>query len=206
MNRSQSLCTSLVSIAIALVAIFAGLAVHDASGAGLGLPDGWIRAGSAPANFDMGTDQSVVHAGKTSGYLKSKAAKPAGFGTLMQMCKADQFLGKRVRMSAWARSENVAGWAGLWMRVDGPDSNQPLAFDNMQSRPIKGTSGWSQYQIVLDVAPESKDIAFGILLDGLGGVWLDDISFEVVDQSVPTTGMSASTGLAAKPTNLDFER
>ena len=206
MSTFQPLRIVLLGSAIVSVAIFTVLAVHHASGAGPGLPDGWIQAGSAPADFDMGTDQSLVHAGKASGYLKSKVAKPAGFGTLMQMFKAEQFRGKRVRMSAWAKSESVMGWAGLWMRVDGPDANRPLAFDNMQSRPIKGTSGWNQYQIVLDVAPEAKDIAFGILLDGLGGVWLDDINFEVVDQSVPTTGTGAEGELAAKPNNLDFEK
>ncbi len=206
MSTSQPQRTVLLGSAIVFVAILAALAVHDASGASLGLPDGWIRAGSAPADFDMGTDQSIVHAGKASGYLKSKVAKPAGFGTLMQMCKAEEFHGKRVRMSAWVKSEKVMGWAGLWMRVDGPEASQMLAFDNMQSRPIKGTSEWSQYQIVLDVAPEAKDIAFGILLDGTGGVWLDEINFEVVDQSVPTTGTGAGGELAAKPKNLDFEK
>ncbi len=206
MSTSQTFRTVLVGSAIVSVAIFAALAAQDASGADLGLPDGWIRAGSTPADFDMGTDQSVVHAGKASGYLKSKVAKPAGFGTLMQQCMAEQFHGKRVRMSAWVKSENVMNWAGLWMRVDGSDASRVLAFDNMQSHPIKGTSGWSQYQIVLDVAPEAKDIAFGILLDGLGGVWLDDVAFEVVDQSVPTTGTGAGSGLAEKPKSLDFEK
>jgi len=168
------------------------------------LPDGWIRAGSAPADFDMGVDQSVAHSGKASGYLKSKVAKPTGFGTLMQMCKAEQFHGKRVRLSAWVKTDNVTGWAGLWMRVDGPEAKM-LAFDNMQSRPIKGTWGWTQYNIVLDVAPDAKDIAFGILLEGTGGVWLDDLSFETVDRSVPTTGSIGGGDLAAEPNNLDFE-
>ena len=205
MSRSQTPRTVLVSSAIVFVAILAALVVRSASTASLELPDGWIRAGSAPADFDMGTDPSFAHTGKASGYLKSKIAKPTGFGTLMQMCKADQFLGKRVRMSAWVKSENVMSWAGLWMRVDGPEASRMLAFDNMQSRPIKGTSGWSQYEIVLDVAPEAKDIAFGILLDGPGGVWLDDINFEVVDQSVPTTGADTGGELAPKPKNLAFE-
>ena len=168
------------------------------------MPDGWIRAGSAPADFDMGIDQRAAYAGKASGYLKAKVAKPAGFGTLMQMCKAEEFYGKRVRMSAWIKSEKVTGWAGLWMRVDGPVASRSLAFDNMQSRPIKGTIEWSQHQVVLDVSPEARDIAFGILLDGPGTVWLDEIKFEVVDQSVPTTGTDAGN-LAAKPQNLDFE-
>lgn len=205
MSTSQPRRAVLLGSGIVFVAILAALSIHP-SGASLGMPDGWIRAGSAPADFDMGTDQSVAYAGKASGYLKSKVAKPGGFGTLMQKCKAEEFHGKRVRMSAWVKSEKVMSWAGLWMRVDGPEASQPLAFDNMQSRPIKGTSGWSQHQVVLDVAPEAKDIAFGILLDGPGAVWLDEIKFEVVDQSVPTTDTGAGGKLAAEPQNLDFEK
>ena len=205
MNTPQALRSVLLGPAMVLVAALAAVAVPDASGASLGLPDGWIRAGSAPADYAMGADQSVFHAGKASGYLKSKVVKPAGFGTLMQQCKADQFHGKRVRLSAWVKSDSVVSWAGLWMRVDGPEAKM-LAFDNMESRPIKGTSGWTQYRIVLDVAPEAKDIAFGILLDGAGGVWLDDLTFEIVDPSVPTTGTGMGGELAAAPKNLDFER
>jgi hypothetical protein len=188
-----------------MVAMLSPVASHGAPGSTPGLPDGWIRAGNAPADFDMGTDQTIVHAGKASGYLKSKVAKPAGFGTLMQLCTGAQFLGKRVRLSAWIKSDSVAGWAGLWMRVDGPDAKM-LAFDNMQSRPIKGTSGWTQNNIVLDVAPNAKDIAFGVLLDGTGAVWFDDISFEIVDHNVPTTGQGVGSEVASVPRNLDFEK
>ena len=194
---------SRASLFLVLIVMLAPLGLSSAGG---DVPEGWIRAGSAPADFDMGIDHAIVHAGKSSGFLKSKVTKPAGFGTLMQMCKGDEFHGKRVRMSAWVRSENVTDWAGLWMRVDGSDANQALAFDNMQSRPIRGNSEWKKHQIVLDVAPEAKDIAFGILLQGTGHVWLDGVTFEVVDRSVPSTGRSLGTDLALQPQNLDFEK
>jgi len=165
-------------------------------------PKGWLLAGSAPADYETGVDRKVSHAGKASGFLRAKEM-PKGFGTLMQMFKPDAFRGKRVRLSAWVKSQQVAGWAGVWMRVDG-DDKAPLAFDNMQNRPIKGTSGWQKYEVVLDVADKATAIAFGILLDGAGAVWIDDIRFEVVDRSVPTTGFGGSTQRAA-PENLDFE-
>ena len=38
----------------------------------------------------------------------------------MQTFKADAFRGERVRMSGYVRSKEVSDWAGLWMRVDGP--------------------------------------------------------------------------------------
>ena len=36
-------------------------------------------------------------------------------------------------------------WAGLWMRVD--KGKDMVAFDNMQDRPIKGTTDWQRYYI-----------------------------------------------------------
>jgi hypothetical protein len=73
----------------------------------------------------------------------------------------------------------------------------------MQSRPIKGTSGWQQYNVVLDVPKDATGIAFGILLTGSGRVWLNSTKFEVVGMDVPTTGQNP-VERPASPVNLDF--
>jgi len=200
----RAIRTFLFVISIGFVA---AVSLPVASRTDSGLPDGWIRAGSAPGDYDMGSDPSAAHTGKAGGYLKSKADKTTGFGTLMQMCKAEGFHGKRVRMSGWIKSADVTDWAGMWMRVDGPEKKM-TAFDNMQKRAIKGTTDWTRYQIVLDVAPDAQDIAFGVLLSGGGQVWLDDMTFEVVDKKVALTSTDANAGgtLAADPMNLDFEK
>lgn len=71
------------------------------------------------------------------------------------------------------------------------------------SRQIKGTTDWTRYEIVLDVAQEATALSFGILTVG-GTVWLDDVAFEVVDASVPTTDMigGAAGSPPAEPQNL----
>jgi hypothetical protein len=103
-------------------------------------PAGRFLAGSKPANYDTGVDPAALYNGLPSSFLKAKADQD-GFGTLMQNFSAAKFEGQRVRMSACVRSENVTRWAGLWLRVDGPDTQpQPLAFDNMQNRLVKGTT------------------------------------------------------------------
>ena len=78
-----------------------------------------------------------------------------------------------------------------------------MSFDNMQGRPIKGTNDWTRYEIVLDVPQPATNLAFGVLLDGQGKLWIDDIQFQIVDSSVPTTGNLSSSRKA--PENLDFE-
>src|SRR5947208_16401718 len=95
-------------------------------------PDGWLLAGNKPANYDTGIDRSAVFGGRASAFLKAKADQD-GFGTLMQSIAAANYLGKRVRLSGYVKSDNVVRWAGLWMRVDGQASEgtpKPLAFDN----------------------------------------------------------------------------
>lgn len=46
------------------------------------------------------------------------------------------------------------------MRLDGR-FNVTLKLDNMQNRPIKGTSEWNLYSCVLDVLPETEIINIG---------------------------------------------
>jgi hypothetical protein len=164
-------------------------------------PEGWFLAGSDPAAYEMQRDTTVNRDGKASGRLAS--IKPSkGFGTMMQSVDAGEYNGKRLRFRGYVKASKVNDWAGLWMRVDGA-SKPSLAFDNMQDRAIKGTKDWTRYDVVLDVPEEATGVFFGILLSGEGAVWLNDVSLEVVDASVPTTGMNGS-GMHRKPTNLDF--
>ncbi len=161
----------------------------------------WFMAGDHPDDYEQGIDTDVVFNEKKSAYLKSKDSGAEGFGTLMQMFKADAYLAKRLRFSAYVRSEEIENWAGLWMRIDGSEG-RTLGFDNMQSRSIKGTTDWQQYEIVLDVPQESSNVAFGVLLSGSGQVWLSDLQFTEVSSDVPTTNITQTD--QEQPQNLDF--
>ncbi|MGB8370602.1 MAG: hypothetical protein ACLPYZ_11305 [Limisphaerales bacterium] len=183
--------------------LIACIAIGNAVAARAEIPKDWFAAGDHPAEYEMTLDHDTTHNGKGSASLKCIVPKASGFGTLMQTFKADTYRGQRIRMSGYVRSRNVKDWAGLWMRVDGA-KDEVLAFDNMQNRAVKGTTDWTRYEIVLDVPETSQQIAFGVLLSGMGQVWLDDVKFETVGKEVPTTG-SKSSEVPSAPRNLDFE-
>jgi hypothetical protein len=124
----------------------------------------------------------------------------------MQVSNADRFRGKRVRLSAWVKTEGVASHSGLWMRVDGPsgDATKPLASDAMQDRGITGTRDWRAYEIILDVATDAVDIAYGTHLSGSGTLWIDDMDLEEVSDRVPAM-RPRTVGSSPLPKNLDFE-
>jgi hypothetical protein len=154
----------------------------------------------------MVRDAAVKHGDATSVRMAS-TRESKGFGTIMQTISAAHYTGKRVRLSASVKTQDIGSWAGLWMRVD--DASNPvkvLAFDNMQSRALKGTTDWSPVSVVLDVASNANSISFGILLDGQGKLWMSDLKFESVPTSVPTTGTAMSRNQEPEPENLDFKK
>jgi hypothetical protein len=168
------------------------------------LPNGWIPTGKAPGDYDMIVDRSVARDGRASGLIRSRGT-PNGFGSLAQHFKADKFQGKRVAMTGWVRTENVKSWAGLWFRVDTPVKGG-VSFDNMQRRPIRGSTDWKKYALVLDVPKDASEISFGVLLDGEGAAWIDALQFEEVSTQVPVTDIRRGDAPLATPQNLDFEK
>ena len=170
--------------------------------------EGWFLAGSEPESYEIGVEKDAEREGSV-GFIKSTKNKIKGFGTIMQSFIPEDYIGKRVKLTAYIKTENVDGWVGLWMRVDGPAKKgdkyrESLAFDNMNDRKIKGSTSWQKYEIILDVADEAENLAYGVLLSGTGEAWLDDLTFEIVDKNDEST-TTAKKKLKA-PTNTSFEK
>jgi hypothetical protein len=120
-----------------------------------------------------------------------------GFGTAMQAISATRYRGQRIRLSGALRGASVADGAGLWLRIDGPRGTQ--AIDNMDDRALRGTTDWTEANVVLDVYDDADTIAFGVLLRGTGSVDVRDVRFDNVTADIPTTGQWFE-----EPINLDF--
>ena len=159
------------------------------------IPRGWFLAGTKPADYEVAVDHESEYSHYTSVVLHAKRATVDGFVTLMQQFRADDYRGKRLRLSGSLKAEGVQDWAGLWMRVN--QGKLVVAFDNMHDRPVRGTRGWHDYEIVLEIPLEATDISFGVLLNGTGVVRMSHPRLETVPSYVPTTGH------AMKPTEMD---
>jgi RNA polymerase sigma factor (sigma-70 family) len=163
-----------------------------------GVLKGWHMAGTHPGEYEHGVADAQLD-GHRVAFIESKVDTASGFGTLMQTIDARRFLGQRIRLSGSARTLNVDGWVGLWLRVDGPHGRS-TAFDNMQDRALKGSTEWARHQVVLDVATDSVAIAFGIILAGTGRAEVAHLLLEAVGTDVPTTGRIQPDA----PVNMDF--
>lgn len=148
----------------------------------------WIITGTTPEKYGAGIDAKICHMGSKSATIRSLSDEFSNgeFGSIMQQISAKNYVGKRLRFSGFVKTQEVEDWCGLWFRIDDVLSNT-LKLDNMQSRPITGTTEWNYYSCVLDVPENGAILNVGILLCGKGQVWLDNVSFQEVDNNTPTT-------------------
>ena len=97
------------------------------------------------AKYELAYLSSVTEA-TTVATRASAADGGAAFGVATASFPIAPAAGRKVRYSGFIKTEGVAhGYAGLWWRVDGPSG--VLAFDNMQTRGVTGSTDWARYTI-----------------------------------------------------------
>ena len=139
-------------------------------------------AGSAPAGWWGGpagtvqVDGNVAHSGQHSVRIEPKAEGDRSFSTLTKTLPMD-FAGSVIEWRGFLKTEDVSGFAGLWMRED--KDGATAEFDNMQKRNINGTTGWTEYSITLPVHLGAQRLVMGALASGTGKAWVDDLELLV---------------------------
>jgi hypothetical protein len=179
-----------------------------------GFPVGWDQSGRSLDDYFVFIDRSIVHGGSASATLVALDVEWQGYCRFQQTIRADNYAGQRVRYRAFVRTNRVDDWCALWMRADS-ETHSGIAFDDMSARRIEGTTNWKSYDVVLDIPEDAKALAFGVVLHGIGQVWIDDCVLEVVGREVATTGefnprmkvnrRPIAPDLKLDPINLDFE-
>ena len=165
-----------------LAAAIAATSVLALAAAPEPLPAPWVVTGQNEKSFEGGVDQSDGFKGAK--FIRNKTGEANVWGSLAQLISAQNYVGQRVRFRARVRTENVSVWSGLWMRIDTPDRARTTLY-NSYDRPIKGTTGWQNRSVVLDVPMDATAIAFGVIDSGVGQVWIDQLALETVGTDVP---------------------
>jgi hypothetical protein len=185
------------------------------------LPAHWFISGQEPAQaikeYAGAIDRTNAYDGSGSGLLQS-ISDAAHSGTLMQVSSAAAYRGKRLRMTAFSRSSEVAQRAGLWIRADNINGTT-VAFRNcLSSRAprsfVQGDTPWKEVETFIDVPDSAVALSYGVQMIGTGAVWIDDVDIEVVGSDSPAHVGQVNPArhpppnpqkLSAVPLNLNFE-
>lgn len=149
-------------------------------------PQKWLGLGES--NFelcDTGVDAKMLAAGQRN--LSISCPVPVR-AYLRQAFEAPAWWGKRVRLSAWVKAENVVprleggNQAGAALYLSASDTNGPI-----YNAVLTGTTDWTQLELVADIPAGAPYIPIGISLNGTGQVWARDLKFEEVSRDTPVS-------------------
>lgn len=144
-----------------------------------GLPHGWFNSvGYVSYASDRYEIRTMRRQGGACLRLSRNEAALDEFGSLMQRFPAAFLAGRTVRLDGELKTENVTGWAGLWIRADG-EQVPNLVFDNMHNRGPRGSQEWSRYSLEVNLPQETRWLNIGIVLNGPGTLWADDLHLRV---------------------------
>ncbi len=122
--------------------------------------------------FQGGLDYVVVHGGVASYCMRANSNWTVQLaGVVAQHIKADNYRGKRIRLSAYLKT---AGAVDVGRRDDRAD------------KILSGNSDWVQHTLLLDVPADCVSIDFGFVILK-GTVWMDDVALDVVSREIPVT-------------------
>jgi hypothetical protein len=141
------------------------------------LPDHYFQWGNV-GDYNLSIDPMTRHGGKYAVRIQAtETRKPKSFGCVAYQIPA-LFEGKELELRAYIKMEQVKeGPIGLLLRVDGV--TETLAFENMATKNIQGTSDWTMYSVKLPLPKNAKTIFYGAMLLGTGTIWVDDFELLV---------------------------
>ena len=170
-------------------------------------------------DYNVFVDRQVKNGGKASCCIKTVVPKPTQGAMLWQVLSAEEYKGKRLRMSAFVKTDDIKSIprdGGVWLFISThSDKKRNLTNDSMLTRKILGTTDWTKHALIVDVPESAQLIHFGMAMRGPGQAWFDDFHFQIVGKEVPTTGgeigpSDSGVGeirkdLPKRPRNPDFE-
>lgn len=145
---------------------------------GNSLPVGWFQWGGTEYNLRADSTYSIK--GNSSGTVQAPA-KGKSFGCIAYKIP-NGYHGTTIRLEGYIKTEKIKnGYAGLMLRLD--KGNNTVAFDNMQTRGITGSTNWKKYYI--DLPFEDVDVIYvaGIVM-GEGQAWFDNFKISIDGKNI----------------------
>ncbi|MBK9440822.1 MAG: hypothetical protein IPN53_05690 [Comamonadaceae bacterium] len=107
---------------------------------------------------------------------------PEDYGLLSQLIQIQlAWINKTARLTAQLKTEGaVDTGAALTLQMIG-SRGEILAWNHMNDARVTQSQGWKSYSIDLKTLPGTTSIAVGVMLEGSGTLWADDIKLEIID-------------------------
>jgi DNA-directed RNA polymerase specialized sigma24 family protein len=141
----------------------------------------WHAWSFSMPHYKTRLDPTTPRNGKPTRLLESSVA---GVGEWLSWDRNDRhpepYLGKRMKVSMWIKTQNVTGPSGILLSVRGPNFQEIIPGLSKAARTIRGTTPWTKYEFTADIPPDTQNLCTGVRLGGKGKLWVDDVQYEMV--------------------------
>ena len=161
------------------------------------MPEGWFKWGSYKNKNGENVYGENVYGEKLDGENsvgKVVSNDKGKFGCITYRISAN-CVGDTIRLTGRMKYENVKGFVGLLMRVDGASRTRSLAFKSMERLRIKGTNDWKEYAIQMPFPIGAERIYVGGILGGHGIAWFDDFKITIDGKDIEIVNGAPKTSL-----------
>ena len=155
------------------------------AGAGGEAVDGWFLAGSGREEYSFGRDTAMPHEGHASVAMAPRGLPSGRMGTLVREWDAAPWRGKRVRVSAWVRTEGVTtvGDFSANAAAGGPPADEPTP--GSVSRRLAPSCDFAPYFVELVVPPDANVVRLGVGVAGPGKIWVEGGRIDLAGAPAP---------------------
>jgi hypothetical protein len=171
----------------------------------------WTVWSQCPADFSETLDPAVARNGIPALRIAYVSSEPPEKYSFVWWGKHHydldtfrKYLGHTVRMSVWAKSEDVIPRAGLDFQPK--DLNGKRLRTSRSSDRILGTTDWREYSVVCDIPEETRDFQTAVFMYGDGKLWVDTNSFkwEIVGTLPAAKQLTPASEHITQPGDLIF--
>jgi hypothetical protein len=155
--------------------------------------DGWWLRGDGRDEYSFGRDTVVAHEGRPSVAMAPRGLPSGVYGGLVRDWDATPWRGRRVRVSAWVRSEAVTMVGEFSVSVSSTASPAKAPPRQMASRRLAPSSDFASYQLELVVPPDALAVSLAVGVAGPGKIWVEGGRIDPADAAVPPSPPPAPT-------------
>jgi RNA polymerase sigma factor (sigma-70 family) len=135
---------------------------------------GWEFISDTPEEYAAAMDAQVEHDGHATMRISSDSAPRSSTGKYARIeTSIGQYVGHRIRVTAWIKAQGVSSDGGVRIRVFDADGNQIADDGQRPHRPVRGTVDWKLYSAFANVPATAVKIQWGVMLNGRGSMWVD---------------------------------
>ncbi|MCC6241759.1 MAG: M56 family metallopeptidase [Gemmatimonadaceae bacterium] len=152
---------------------------------------GWAAFGKLKQQYELLPDSVGPESERADILVRAKRGSDSEGASLMQFVAADSLRGKRILFTGQLRASGATD-STILIAAAYDKCSHLLQWDDGVKRAVTGSTGWTNFRVVMDLPQDADYFMLGVAFNGAGEFRVRDIALSLADAAVPATASSPS--------------